>query len=97
MAPSGNNSKENDEIIILASEYLLSLIEKADLGFMDGTFKVVPCGFVQIFILIILNPETNLFTPVCFIFLNSKTEDGYYLAFSGLKVVLDKLKITMNI
>jgi len=97
--PINNLRRPCEEVIIAGSEYLISLIEKCDLGFFDGTFKMAPIGFTQILVLMVLNPETNLFTPILYILATSKTEECYYLTFCGIKIILDKfgLKIKMKI
>ena len=89
-SPSKNSKKENDDIIIFGSEYLISLVEKCALGFFDGTFKTSPVGFTQILVFLVLNPDTNIFTPIFYIFASSKSEECYFLALSGINMVISK-------
>lgn len=89
-AQSRSTKKENEEIVVFGSEYLISIIEKCELGFFDGTFKTAPLGYTQILVFIVLNPETNVFTPIFYIFANSKSEDCYFLALTGIHTVLTK-------
>lgn len=75
----------------------MSLLETSELAFFDGTFRMAPTGYCQIMTLIVLNPATNLFTPVVYFFATSKQEDIYSYAFNGLSMLLKKQQIKWNI
>jgi len=83
MFPSNNKAKPNDEIVIFAGDFLLSLLEKS--------------GYYQLLVLIALNPQTNMFTPILYIFATSKTEEIYFHSFYWIKMLLDKKKIQNGI
>ena len=95
--PSNDQKKSNEEVIIMAGGFLTSLLENSELGFFDGTFKVAPSSYTQLMTLMVLNPVTNLFTPIVYFFATAKTEEIYYYAFSGLKSFLFKMKVQLKI
>jgi len=62
---------------MLASPFMLSILEKSEYLFMDGTFQTAPNRYYQTLILMGLSLDTNLYTPITYAFVTSKTQEIY--------------------
>jgi len=84
---------------------MLSLLEKADYCFIDGTFRTAAKGYFQLLVLVVLHTETNMFVPVIYALATSKTQDIYETFFyliqmlclkNGIKIKLQKAVMDME-
>ena len=95
--PSFAQNLIKEEVTIFASSFSLSLAEKADYAFFDGTFKAAPSGYTQLMIFIVLNKDTNIFTPIMYFFVSSKLEDVYEYLFLSMKLTFEKHDVKPSI
>lgn len=56
---------------------MLSMLSKSEILFLDGTFKTAPAGYYQTLILMGLNMDTNIYTPIVYAFVTAKTQQIY--------------------
>jgi len=75
---------------------MLSLAEKAEYAFFDGTFKASPSGYTQLLVLMVLNTETNTYTPIMYFFATSKQQELYEYIFLTMKMVFEKYQVKIN-
>jgi len=70
-------SQKIEENVLFFSDFQLKLICEAKEWYMDGTFKTCPRKYYQCLSLLIYNPETDLYIPVCHCLMTNKTELSY--------------------
>ena len=74
---------QDDQMIIFSTDEDLQKLSEADQVFMDGTFKVAPALFMQLFSLHII--FRGFFLPLVYALLQSKSSETYYSLFEILK------------
>lgn len=85
----------DDKILIFATPTALNVCKKINTWYGDGTFKVTPKPFFQMYTLLVdlgSDPESNYFVPVIYALLPDKSQYTYERLFNILKVQL-KLQI----
>ena len=69
--------------IVLATKFSLRILTRAFLWFLDGTFKVMPKNYKQIYLFIAKYDDHSV--PCLYLILNSKNEVLYNAAFGHVK------------
>jgi len=69
--------------VIFATKFSLRALAKSNQWYLDGTFKVVPSKYCQVYIWLAKYDETNL--PCVFILMTGKSEILYNIAFGHVK------------
>ena len=82
-----NDSNRAEKILIFSSEFLINLVGSANHIYFDGTFRVAPNNFLQIFTLHAYNNIPESIVPSVFFLLTSKTDRIYEEAFNLLKIL----------
>ena len=70
----------------LGTKFSLRILTKAKRWYLDGTFKIVPRNYKQMYIIIAKYDENNY--PCTYLLLTSKSEVLYSSAFSHIKNLL---------
>lgn len=86
----------NEEIVILGSKYMLSLLDNSEFIFIDGTFKTAAKGYYQLLVVMILDEQTNMFVPIIYGLLTSKTQDIYEYFFFLLQLICSKNEVKIK-
>jgi len=86
----------NEEIVILGSKYMLSLLDNSEFIFIDGTFKTAAKGYYQLLVVMILDEQTNMFVPIIYGLLTSKTQDIYEYFFFLLQLICSKNEVLIK-
>ena len=89
------NLSQPPRVLTLSNPFCLNLLGVCKKGSVDGTFKIAPTNWTQIFILMAKYDEKWI--PVCFSFLPDKKESSYKLFFAMLDFELQKLGIQISI
>jgi hypothetical protein len=74
--------------------YNLEMMAAADVIFMDGTFKISPPQFTQLFTLHII--YMGFFIPVVYALLKDKSSDTYYQMFATLRRKIATFNLILN-
>ena len=85
---------QDDQMIIFSTDENLQKLSEADQVFMDGTFKVAPALFMQLFSLHII--FRGFFLPLVYALLPSKSSETYYSFFEILKRKMATLNLVFN-
>ena len=80
--------KKVPEFVILASDFMLSLLVKSEMWFCDATFSISPKGYYQLLVLLVHVPEYNKNIPCAYIVMSGKFQSLYEMAFFNLKMLL---------
>jgi len=80
--------------IILGTKFSLRILSKSPTWFMDGTFKVVPKDYKQVYIWIAKLDEYNI--PCLYIIMNSKSQVLYNACFSHIKNLFTVFGFTVS-
>ena len=76
--PSKNSRIISEEVVVmLASPFMLSTLEKLEYLFMDDTFQTAPNGYYQTLILLGLSLDISLYNPITSAVVTSKTQEIY--------------------
>ena len=87
----GVRIKKCPEFVLLASNFMLSLLSKADIWFCDATFSIAPKGFYQLLIIMVHSDEYNKNLPCAYITMSGKFQALYEIVFSNLKTLLKQI------
>ena len=79
---------KTDRIICFASDFQLSLIKKARLICIDGTFSIAPPEFDQVWVIMARTAKLNV--PIAYILLPDKKQSTYTSALTLLTSRIDK-------
>ena len=71
-------------IIIMASEFMLSIAKDVGWILIDGTFKCAPRQFQQILNIVAEHPSKGIYIPIAHILLADKMQETYEMAFDLL-------------
>ena len=82
-----NYSNRVEKILIFSSEFLFNLVGSASHIYFDGTFRVAPNNFLQLFTLHAYNNISKSIVPSVFFLLTSKTDRIYEEAFNLLEIL----------
>ena len=75
---------------------MLSLLEKSDFVFVDGTFRTAAKGYFQLMVIMVLDSETNMFVPIIYGLLSCKTQEIYENFFHLIQMLCLKNEIKIN-
>ena len=78
-----DSNNEDLRVLIFATDETLGLLERSDCWFCDGTFKVVPELFYQLYTVHVL--QENFVIPCVYALLPNKAEATYDLLFAELR------------
>ncbi|KAG3232845.1 hypothetical protein PI124_g22077 [Phytophthora idaei] len=59
--------------------------------FFDGTFKMVPRPFTQCLIVMVKDPDVDVYAPAMYVLMDSKQQDAYWNALNYVIVQTDRL------
>ncbi|ETN03634.1 hypothetical protein PPTG_23761 [Phytophthora nicotianae INRA-310] len=59
--------------------------------FIDGTFSVVPKGFSQCLIAMVYDPSVDVYVPLLYVLVNSKSQETYWRVLEQLIMASDRL------
>ena len=82
-----NNTNEVLKIVIWGSDFQVNRLRLTNHLFIDGTFTVVPCGYLQLVTFAIRDPNTGYVKPGLWALLNSKDEESYHHLFQIVKYI----------
>ena len=88
---SDTELEELPRVLSISSEFCLNLLGLCKKASVDGTFKIAPTNWSQIFIL--MAKYDDKFVPICFGFLPNKTEISYKIFFTMIQLELEKRNI----
>ncbi|KAF7694710.1 hypothetical protein CDIK_2008 [Cucumispora dikerogammari] len=77
-----HNDTQGKRFVIFFSDIQHKFLKKNDTWCIDGTFKTVPSHFYQL--VTIHGDVLGKYFPLCYILLESKTEQNYVLSFNKL-------------
>lgn len=69
--------------VVLATKFSLRALAKSEIWYLDGTFKIVPSKYYQLYIWMAKYDGLNV--PCAYIFMTSKCEALYNVAFNHIK------------
>ena len=81
-------------MVLFATDNNLEMMAAADVIFMDGTFKISPPQFTQLFTLHII--YMGFFIPVVYALLKDKSSDTYYQMFATLRRKMATFNLILN-
>ena len=74
-----SKSNETSKIYVWANPALISIAKGNNVrAYMDGTFRICPKGFEQVMVLMIFDQQTDVYVPVFYGLLDSKTSHAYW-------------------
>lgn len=85
---------QDSDMVLLATDNNLQLLSASDTIYMDGTFKISPRQFTQLFTLHII--YMGFFIPVVYALLKDKSSDTYYQMFAHLRRKMSTLNLILN-
>ena len=85
---------KDDDMIVLATDDNLEKLASAETVFMDGTFRVAPRQFTQLFSLHII--YLGFFIPVLYALLKDKSRDTYYSLFATVRRKMAEQDLILN-
>lgn len=85
---------QDNDMILLGTDNNLEMLAAADTIFMDGTFKISPRLFTQLFTLHII--YMGFFIPVVYALLKDKSGNTYYQMFEALRRKMATLNLIFN-
>ena len=92
----GDEELENlPRVLSISSEFGLNLLTLCKKASVDGTFRIAPTNWSQIFIFMVKYDDK--FVPICFGFLPNKTEISYTIFFTMIQVELEKRNLNCSL
>lgn len=85
---------QDNDMVLLGTDSNLHLLSTADTIFMDGTFKISPRQFVQLFTLHIIH--MGFFVPLVYGLLKDKSAETYYHMFAHIRRKMAELNLILN-
>ena len=85
---------QDNNMILLATDNNLEMLASADTVFMDGTFKIAPRQFTQLFTLHII--YMGFFIHVVYALLKDKSAETYYQMFATIRRKMAALNFIFN-
>ena len=82
-------------VILISTDAHLEMIARAKTLLADGTFKIAPSGFTQVFI-ISCQVDKNTYVPCLYAMLPDKKRDSYDAMFSMLKECLSRRGLSLS-
>jgi len=89
--PQDEEDNSKDRIIIFATDLMLDELSKSDVWMMDGTFKVSPALFFQLYTIHVVVPNSKYVFPCAYCLLPNKTHATYKRVFQILKTACQNL------
>jgi hypothetical protein len=87
------DSKDKDRILMFATRCNLDFLIKTQEWFMDGTFKIVPKLFCQLFT--IHGNINGAYYPLIYSLLPDKRESTYVKIFEHIRMIMEKIEVNL--
>ena len=94
--PGNSKKQEYSEIVILSSQFQLSILSEHSEWFLDGTFWCAPKGFYQLLNIIIFSDKLQKYICLARILLPSKKDEEYIFGLQNLVLSANVLGIKLS-